>query len=83
MEECPNCSLEFETERGVKIHHSHVHRVSLDRFEEDREWVHNEMMDAPIEKVSIDQMMTHLTHRIELQQSKHDLRAGQDIISYE
>lgn len=79
MVECPTCGDEFDTERGVKIHHTQSHGVSLNQFVEDREWVLNEMTEEKVEdveEVDIDRMVTHIEHTIQINQQKFDLNTG-------
>lgn len=76
MSDCPTCPKSFDTERGVKIHHSQAHNVSLNEFYDDREWINTEMTEVPADEVDLDRMLKHLNDTLKLTQEKFDLDAG-------
>lgn len=76
MAGCPTCDDSFDTERGVKIHHTQVHGVSLNEFHKDQEWVRNDLLEIPVEETDIDRIVKHLEHTLTLNQEKYNLEAG-------
>lgn len=74
MEDCPTCGDSFDTERGVKIHHSQAHDISLTEFNKDRKWAVNGNSTEGEE--SIDRMVKHLEDTIEIQKQRYDLDSG-------
>lgn len=73
MMDCPTCGKSFDGNRGVKSHHRQSHSISLKEFEEDREWVREEMSDESISNLNLDRMMKHLEQTIQLNEEKFDL----------
>lgn len=73
MVDCPTCDDSFDSERGMRIHHTQSHGFKLRRFESEDEWLLNRNDDEEWSDADVDRFAAQVERRIQLNKEKYDL----------